>query len=396
MHLLVSFLRIRLLAGALSSIDVDCLFVAPVGNEILDDTVGTTHADNAYYDGSEVIRSGVSVGNASRLHSPRHWDSLELRGHMWHQAHLIDPPPGAQHLGFAPHTAVYEMRKESTAAIGPGEASRYFYSGFFGGRRRKVYEMLLFIARNRSLSLHSAQFFSLLCASAALALSAALVLTQVSIFKTVADPPSDTRTVSGSKTRRDSKAVDLNPRQLIPQRAYLSLPPWLPDCARMLPTRTARRTWRGEWWHGCMTRATSTVTGHKFSKVFSVVTSYTRCTRALTVKSFCKASAPPARILTAAYMYPEVLARRMPPSLPPSSPVPVLHLLRPHPISTPVVYISALFLFCFTNTWVGEEWAYISFNIYVSHVKFFTSKIKKCVMGLRSPGFFFEIFLVCL
>lgn len=177
MHLLVSFLRIRLLAGALSSIDVDCLFVAPVGNEILDDTVGTTHADNAYYDGSEVIRSGVSVGNASRLHSPRHWDSLELRGLMWHQAHLIDPPPGAQHLGFAPHTAVYEMRKESTAAIGAGEASRYFYSGFFGGRRRKVYEMLLFIARNRSLSLDCAPFFSLslcnsfffLCASAALA-----------------------------------------------------------------------------------------------------------------------------------------------------------------------------------------------------------------------------------
>jgi hypothetical protein len=46
---------------------------------------------------------------------------------------------------------------------------------------------------------------------------------------------------------------------------------------------------------------------------------------------------------------------------------------------------------------VGEEWAYISFNIYVSHVKKFTSEINEEGEGLRKKrkiGFlFFVIFL---
>ena len=35
--------------------DIDVAFVSYVGREILGDTVGTLHADNAFYDGSEVL-----------------------------------------------------------------------------------------------------------------------------------------------------------------------------------------------------------------------------------------------------------------------------------------------------------------------------------------------------
>lgn len=42
-------------AAYVYSIDVDCLFVAPVGEEVLSSTVGTTHADNAHYDGTEFL-----------------------------------------------------------------------------------------------------------------------------------------------------------------------------------------------------------------------------------------------------------------------------------------------------------------------------------------------------
>jgi hypothetical protein len=136
--------------------------VAPVGQEILEDTVGTTHADNAYYDGSEVTGPGAAMSNVSNVSNApgmdgmRHWDSPELRGLMWHQAHLVDPPSPHERPGFSPHAAVYETRPESTAAIRPGEASRYFYSGFFGGRRREMYAMLQAIARNRSVSCFAA------------------------------------------------------------------------------------------------------------------------------------------------------------------------------------------------------------------------------------------------
>ena len=129
--------------------------------------MGTTHADNAYYDGSEVTGPGASVSNASGIDALRHWDSPQLRGLMWHQAHLVDPPSADQQLGFSPHAAVYEMRPESTAAIRPGEASRYFYSGFFGGRRQEMYAMLQAIARNRCFSFIGIQSLSLcvFCAS---------------------------------------------------------------------------------------------------------------------------------------------------------------------------------------------------------------------------------------
>ena len=43
------------------SIDVDCLFVAPVGREILAHTVATVHADNAYYDGTNFLKCDLNT-----------------------------------------------------------------------------------------------------------------------------------------------------------------------------------------------------------------------------------------------------------------------------------------------------------------------------------------------
>ena len=37
------------------AMDIDVAFVSYVGREILAETVGTLHADNAFYDGSEVV-----------------------------------------------------------------------------------------------------------------------------------------------------------------------------------------------------------------------------------------------------------------------------------------------------------------------------------------------------
>jgi len=141
-------------ADYIFSIDVDCLFVAPVGREILADTVATVHADNAYYDGSEVIGPGLARKNSSDL--PRHWTAPHLRGKMWLQSDFIEAVSGPSgggsgggtQIGFLPSDAVYETRNVSQASIKVGEGTRYYYSGFFGGSRQKVYEMLLFIARN--------------------------------------------------------------------------------------------------------------------------------------------------------------------------------------------------------------------------------------------------------
>jgi len=133
------------------SIDVDCLFVAPVGDEILADTVATVHADNAYYDGSELTGPSTSMANGSKA-EPSHWSDPALRGLMWHQAHVgvgseAEKPGGVSAQGFWPAPAVYETRNESCAFIGASEGTRYYYSGFFGGRRHKVYVMLRAIAR---------------------------------------------------------------------------------------------------------------------------------------------------------------------------------------------------------------------------------------------------------
>ena len=128
--------------------------MAPVGEEILADTVATAHADNAYYDGSEVMGPWTVMANGTDSAQPTHWSSRGLRGLMWHQAHVGGADGGTRpghesRRGFFPAPAVYEARDESCACIKPGEGTRYYYSGFFGGRRQKVYDMLRSIARCR-------------------------------------------------------------------------------------------------------------------------------------------------------------------------------------------------------------------------------------------------------
>jgi hypothetical protein len=138
----------------LFSIDVDCLFVAPVGPEILADSVATAHADNAYYDGSEVTGPVTVLGNTTcttngrPLHPQQTWSSPEFKGYMWHQSDLTHLAPGDAHTHLRPAPAVYELRPESRACINPehDEPERYYYSGFFGGGRRRVFHMLSAIA----------------------------------------------------------------------------------------------------------------------------------------------------------------------------------------------------------------------------------------------------------
>jgi len=103
----------QLLDGAdyLFSIDVDCLFVAPVGEEVLVRSVGTAHADNAYYDGSE-LRSSSEMIPASG----------QPKGTMWLQTELAT----ARSMGdFSPGDAVYERRNGSMAYIPHGQGVRY-------------------------------------------------------------------------------------------------------------------------------------------------------------------------------------------------------------------------------------------------------------------------------
>ena len=89
---------------------MDCLFVAPVGDEILADTVATVHADNAYYDGSELTGPSTSMANSSISKGPSHWSDPALRGLMWHQAHVGvgsagEKPGGVSAEGFAARRA---------------------------------------------------------------------------------------------------------------------------------------------------------------------------------------------------------------------------------------------------------------------------------------------------
>ena len=44
------------------AMDIDVAFVSYVGREILAETVGTLHADNAFYSGAEDLRRGVNWG----------------------------------------------------------------------------------------------------------------------------------------------------------------------------------------------------------------------------------------------------------------------------------------------------------------------------------------------
>ena len=94
------------------------------------------------------------MANVTDAIKANHWSSLRLRGLMWHQAHVIEAggskssgPVSSE--GFSPAPAVYETRDQSCAAIKAGEGTRYYYSGFFGGRRQQVYGMLRAIARCR-------------------------------------------------------------------------------------------------------------------------------------------------------------------------------------------------------------------------------------------------------
>jgi hypothetical protein len=87
-------------------------------------------------------------------HAPPHWSLAHLEGLMWQQAAIVDPPAGAPHTGFSPGEAVYERRAESRASIRDGEGKRYYYSGFFGGARHAVFELLSSIARNSEVMSH--------------------------------------------------------------------------------------------------------------------------------------------------------------------------------------------------------------------------------------------------
>ena len=75
------------------AVDIDVAFVSYVGREILGDTVGTLHADNAFYGGSEVVGAFQSA-----------WPVPAVPGHMWRQ-----------HDGTAAVVTrgVYETRPES-------------------------------------------------------------------------------------------------------------------------------------------------------------------------------------------------------------------------------------------------------------------------------------------
>ncbi|EKX55507.1 hypothetical protein GUITHDRAFT_131687 [Guillardia theta CCMP2712] len=96
---------------------MDYVFAVDVG-----ETVGTLHADNAFYDGSEV------VGRFQKA-----WSVNAEPGTMWRQHH------GNAALVTR---AVYEKREESTAGMRAGEGRHYFAGGFYGGRSQKVLEML--------------------------------------------------------------------------------------------------------------------------------------------------------------------------------------------------------------------------------------------------------------
>mmetsp|Transcript_17794 Transcript_17794/g.58536 ORF Transcript_17794/g.58536 Transcript_17794/m.58536 type:complete len:589 (-) Transcript_17794:228-1994(-) len=120
-----SYLEHAELWGAMDyvfAVDVDVSFVSYVSQEILGETVGTLHADNAFYDGSEV------VGRFQKA-----WSVNAEPGTMWRQHH------GNAALVTR---AVYEKREESTAGMRAGEGRHYFAGGFYGGRSQKVLEML--------------------------------------------------------------------------------------------------------------------------------------------------------------------------------------------------------------------------------------------------------------
>ncbi|EKX54020.1 hypothetical protein GUITHDRAFT_100270 [Guillardia theta CCMP2712] len=127
-------------ADFLFSIDVDCEFVAPVGEEVLEDLVGTCHVDNAFYSGEEKLSA------VTRMEGERRWEE----GSMWSQAELIQArkrSKGQEHKNLRPSAAVYERRQASTAHIPPTRGQRYFYSGFFGGSRASFLKMIQYIVR---------------------------------------------------------------------------------------------------------------------------------------------------------------------------------------------------------------------------------------------------------
>jgi histo-blood group ABO system transferase len=96
------------------AVDIDVAFVSYVGREILGDTVGTLHADNAFYDGSEV------VGTFQKA-----WAVSAEPAKMWRQ-----------HDGSAAvlSRAVYETRPDSSAHVPVGQGKYYYAGGFYGGR----------------------------------------------------------------------------------------------------------------------------------------------------------------------------------------------------------------------------------------------------------------------
>ena len=116
--------------------------------------MATTHADNAYYDGSEVTGPRTSMCNVTSGVQPQDkhcsWrHDPDLKGLMWHQSDLLharsaDTPKA----GVAPKPAVYETRRESRAYIDfeRDKPTRYYYSGLFGGSRVRMFHILSSIA----------------------------------------------------------------------------------------------------------------------------------------------------------------------------------------------------------------------------------------------------------
>ena len=116
--------------------------------------MATTHADNAYYDGSEVTGPRTSMCNVTsgvQPHDKRcswHHDP-GLKGLMWHQSDLLHAPSAdTPKAGVAPKPAVYETRRGSRAYIDfqRDKPTRYYYSGLFGGSRVRMFHILSSIA----------------------------------------------------------------------------------------------------------------------------------------------------------------------------------------------------------------------------------------------------------
>mmetsp|Transcript_81970 Transcript_81970/g.220122 ORF Transcript_81970/g.220122 Transcript_81970/m.220122 type:complete len:814 (+) Transcript_81970:462-2903(+) len=135
------------------SIDVDCLFVAPISaREILAPMVAVTHGDNAFFDGTELVSPNRTMARTSFPQAT-----------FWQQAEIIDRnskktvvsghqttrhrPIGVEDMNLQPGPAPYERRPESAAMVPTGAGQRYYYAGLYGGNIDEFLALSLAVAR---------------------------------------------------------------------------------------------------------------------------------------------------------------------------------------------------------------------------------------------------------